>query len=63
MSSVVLGKPSVCGAPIFTVSSEVCTGAISISMPVNRVPAALDGLITDVKNTARQISRELGYLG
>ena len=52
-----------CGAPIFTVSSEVCTGAISISMPVNRVPAALDGLITDVKNTARQISRELGYLG
>ncbi|HIR85343.1 MAG TPA: IclR family transcriptional regulator [Candidatus Galloscillospira excrementavium] len=51
-----------CGAPVFSGRGDVCSGAVSISMPVNRVPASLDILIADVKNTARQISRELGYI-
>lgn len=50
-----------CGAPFFSSGQDVCAGAVSISMPVNRVPASLDVLIADVKNTARQISRDLGY--
>jgi DNA-binding IclR family transcriptional regulator len=43
-----------CGAPIYYDSS--CIGALSISMPISRVPQARDVLIEDIKNTAIKIS-------
>ncbi len=51
-----------CGAPVFSNSKEVCVGALSISMPISRMPTSPEVLVSDVKNTARQISRDLGYI-
>lgn len=51
-----------CGAPVFANSPEICVGALSISMPISRMPASTDVLVFDVKNTARQISHDLGYI-
>lgn len=51
-----------CGAPVFASDANVCVAAISISMPINRVPVSREQLIADVKSTARQISRDLGFV-
>lgn len=51
-----------CGAPVFANSKEVCVGALSISMPIGRMPASIETLISDVRNTAKQISHDLGYI-
>lgn len=51
-----------CGAPVFAGGRETCAGALSISMPINRVPSSLDALVADVKRAARQISHDLGYM-
>ena len=48
-----------CGAPVFFENSGECAGAISISIPIGRVPSPIDNLIADVVHIAKKISREL----